>query len=161
MKKLSALLLAAALLALPGLAAAADSATLPDDKMKPYRAVVGGDLREFYASKLMLSADEAEDFWPVYNDYADDQKKIDDRMFMLLQRYADVYKQGSISDRKAKPLFKEMQAIEQEDWKLHDKFMKKAYKELSPFKAAKFYQLHNRVRTAIRYERALQVPLVN
>ncbi len=160
MKNLSALLFALATLALSGLAAAAD-APIPDDKMAPYRNALHGDLRNFYADRLALSQDEGEDFWPVYNDYAAEQKKIDDRVFMLLQKYASLYKQGSLSDRKAKPLFKEMMDIEQEEWKLHDKFMKKAAKELSPFKATLFYQIDNRVRTAAKYERALQVPLIN
>jgi hypothetical protein len=160
MTKFPALLVMLATLALPGLAAAADPA-IPDDKMAPYRTALHGDLRQFYAERLMLSQDEAEDFWPVYNDYVADQKELDDRLFMLLQKYAGLYKQGSLSDRKAKPLFKEMRDIEQEDWKLHDKFMQKAAKELPPFKATLFYQLDNRVRTAARYERALQVPLIN
>ena len=158
MNKFSAILLALATLALPGLASAAPAS---DDAMAPYRAALHGDLRQFYADRLMLSDDEAEDFWPVYNDYVADQKKIDDRMFMLLQRYANLYKQGSLSDRQAKPLLKEAMEIEEEDWKLQEEIMKKAKKTLSPFKASLFLQIDNRVRTAVRYERALQVPLVN
>ena len=58
-------------------------------------------------------------------------------------------------------LRREAMAIEQDDWKLHDKTMKKANKVLSPFNAALFNQIHARIRTAARYERALQVPLIN
>jgi len=159
MKKSLLIALALATLAAPGLASAAPA--MPDDKMTPYRVAAQGDLRQFYADRLQLSQDEAEDFWPVYNKYATEQKELDDRLFMLMQKYAGVYKTGSLSDRKAKPLLKEARAIEEEQWKLHDKFMDKAYKELSPFKAALFFQLEVRVQTAIRYDRALQVPLIN
>ena len=141
----------------PAAALAADSG----DAMAPYRAALHGDLRQFYADRLMLDNDEGEDFWPIYNEYAAKQKALDDRLFMLLQRYANTYKQGPLSDKSAKPLIKEAMEIEQLDWELREEMMKKARKALSPFNAAKFYQIDNRIRTAARYERALQVPLIN
>lgn len=159
MNKLKVLSLCVALLALPQPANAADP--IADDKMKPYREALHGDLRQFYADRLMLTVDEGEDFWPLFNEYVAKQKELDDRMFMLLQRYANDYKQGPLTDRKAKPLLKEARAIEEQGWKLHDKYMEKFKKELSPFKAAQFFQIDHRIRTAASYERALQVPLVN
>lgn len=142
-------------------APSAGAFAVPDDKMAPYRAALNGDLRQFYAERLALSNDEGEDFWPLYNEYAADRKALDDRLFMLLQRYANDYKQGPLTDRKAKPLLKEAMEIEEEDWKLREEMMKKTRKALSPFKASLFLQLDTRIRTAASYERALQVPLVN
>lgn len=150
-------LLSLGTLFVPSTASAAD----PDDAMAPYRAALHGDLRQFYADRLMLDNDEGEDFWPIYNEYAAAQKALDDRLFMLLQRYANEYKKGPLTDRSAKPLIKEAMEIEQEDWELREEMMKKTRKALSSFKAAKFYQIDNRIRTAARYERALQVPLIN
>lgn len=155
MRKLIVLFVA---LIAPGLATADPGS---GDKMDPYRAALHGDLRQFYSERLQLTVDEGEDFWPIFNDYTAAQKEIDDRWFMLLQRYASMYKQGSLSDRQAKPLLKEAMAIEQDDWKLRDKTMKKANKALPPFKAVLFNQIDARIRTAARYERALQVPLIN
>lgn len=159
MKAFAALMFLFCSLAASQTAAAAD--TIADDKMKPYREALHGDLRQFYADRLMLSDKEGNKFWPLYNEYAADQKEIDDRLFMLLQKYANLYKQGSLSDRKAKPLLKEAMEIEEENWKLQDKTMNKAKKVLSPFKASLFMQIDNRIRIAARYERALQVPLIN
>jgi hypothetical protein len=157
MKAFAALMFMLSTLVAPSAAAAEDSG----DKMAPYRAALHGDLRQFYADRLMLSDKEGKKFWPLYNEYATAQKELDDRLFMLLQRYANVYKQGPLTDRSAKPLLKEALAIEEEDWKLRDKTMEKAKKVLSPFKASLFMQIDTRIRTAARYERALQVPLVN
>ena len=159
MSKLKVLLLALAALALPQFASAA--APMADDTMKPYREALHGDLRQFYADRLVLTVDEGEDFWPVFNEYQAKQKALDDRLFMLLQQYANLYKQGPISDRKAKGLLKEARDIEETTWKLHDKYMDKVKKELSPFKAAKYFQIEHRVRTAASYERALEIPLIN
>ena len=159
MSKLKALSLCLALVALPQLASAADP--IADDKMKPYREALHGDLRQFYADRLMLTVDDGEDFWPLFNEYVAKQKELDDRMFMLLQKYANLYKQGPITDKKAKGLLKDARDIEEAGWKLHDKYMDKFKKELSPFKAAQFFQIDHRIRTAASYERALQVPLVN
>ena len=158
MSKLKALLLALAFAA-PQLASAA--APIADDAMKPYREALHGDLRQFYADRLMLTVDDGEDFWPLFNEYSAKRKELDDRLFMLLQQYANLYKQGPITDRKAKGLLKEAQEIEEESWKLRDKYMEKVKKELSPVKSAQFFQIDHRIRTAANYERALQVPMIN
>jgi Spy/CpxP family protein refolding chaperone len=158
MSKLKVLLLALATIAMPQFASAAPAA---DDAMKPYREALHGDLRQFYADRLVLTDKEAKKFWPLFGEYTDKRKQLDDRLFMLLQQYANLYKQGPLSDRKAKPLLKEAREIEEESWKLHDKYMEKAKKVLSPFKASKFFQIDHRIRTAANYERALQVPLIN
>lgn len=159
MRILTVLMLALATLTASAFASAADP--IADDKMKPYREALHGDLRQFYADRLMLSDKEGKKFWKLYNEYAADQKELDDRMFMLLQSYANLYKQGPLSDRKSKPLLKEAMQLEEESWKLRDKMMEKSKKALSPFKASLFFQIDTRVRTAVSYERALQVPLVN
>ena len=153
--------LALGLLAIGSLAAPSAASADSGDAMAPYRSAANGDLRQFYADRLMLTEKEGKKFWPEYNEYAAAQKELDDRFFMLLQSYANAYKKGPLTDRTAKPLLKDAIEIEQESWALHDKFMKKAMKILPPFKGAMFYQLDSRVRTTAKYDRAAQIPLIN
>lgn len=157
MKMLTALAFALAALAMPGVALA-DPVT--DAQANEFRAVLAKGLREVYVDVLKLNEAEGKAFWPVYDAYAAGMKAHNDKVLALIKRYAAAYNAGPVDDATAKSLMNEALALEKAECKLRDDAMSKAMKALPAVKAATFFQIDNKVRATVKFELALQIPLV-
>ena len=73
--------------------------------------------------------------------------------------YAEAYKKGPINDR-AKKLIDESPAIDDAEAKLKSSSAPKILAALPAIKAARYIQIENKIRAAVRYELAAGIPLV-
>ncbi len=157
MKLFTALAFAFASLALP-CAASADPTI--DAQAAEFRAALSKGMREVYVEALKLDDAQGKAFWPVYDAYAADMKAHNDKLLVLIKRYAAAYNAGPVDDATAKSLVKEALELEKAECKLRDDVMNKAMKALPAVKAATFFQIDNKVRATLKFELALQIPLV-
>jgi hypothetical protein len=117
--------------------------------------------KKLIVSKYMeLTEPEAQQFWPVYEQYQQDLQKINERLLNLLQSYAADYKNNSLTDEKAKKLLDDWITLEQDEVKLRRAYATKVVKVLPGKKAARYLQIENEYRTLLRYDLATNVPLV-
>jgi len=108
---------------------------------------------------LTLTSEEANRFWPLYEQYQSELQKINKRTFDVIKSYADAYNAGPVNDATAHKLLKESVAIDEAELNLRKKFIPKFEKALPAAKAARYVQIEQKIRAAIRYELASGVPL--
>jgi hypothetical protein len=106
----------------------------------------------------MQFTDQSTAFWPVYRDYARDQHVIGDERVQLIKDYAQHY--DTMNDAKAKELTQRSVNIEAKVVNLRQDYWPKFEKALGAKRAAKFYQVDNRVSLMINLQLASEIPLI-
>ena len=132
----------------------------PADNMQILHEKIKADKKLLVAANMELTESEAKEFWPVYEEYQKDLASIYQRMARLIESYAADYRANTLTDEKAKPLIDELVAIEHIDGALQQSFAPKLSKVLPQKKVARYLQIENKIRAAVKYELAKGVPLV-
>ena len=109
---------------------------------------------------LNLTDAEGAKFWPVYDAYQKDLQQINERMAAAIQAYATAYNKGPVTNEAAKPLLDEALAIDDAEAAMKRAAAPKILAALPAMKAARYIQIENKIRAAIRYELAANIPLV-
>ena len=109
---------------------------------------------------MELTESEAKNFWPIYDEYQKELRKINKRIVGLLESYADDFRSKKLTDDKAKKLIDEANAIEQAEVNLKSTFAPKLSKALPIIKVARYLQIENKIRAVVKYDLAQGVPLV-
>ena len=131
-----------------------------DSDMQILLEKIKADKKLLVAANMKLSDPEAKKFWPVYDAYQVELKKLNKRVAALIESYADDYNNNSVTDAKAKKMISEMISIDEAEAAMKKSFVPKLYKALPAVKAARYLQIENKIRAALHYELAAAVPLV-
>jgi hypothetical protein len=156
MKILSAAMVAAAMLV--GQTAVAQEQAA--DNMEIVREKIRADKKLLVAANMELSEQEASAFWPVYESYQKDLAVLNQRTLKAIESYAAAYNAGTVPDATAKTLLDEVLAIEDAEVALRKSYVPKFSKVLPAAKVARYYQIEQKIRAAIKYELASGIPLV-
>ena len=156
MKALYAVVAAVAVLTSPAVIAQEQAA----DNMAIVREKVRADKKLLVAANMTLSEQEAAAFWPVYEAYQKDIETLNNRTRDAIKAYAAAYNQGAVPDDVAKKLLGEALAIEGAELDMRKSYVPKFEKVLPSAKVARYYQIENKIRAAIKYELAEGIPLV-
>ncbi|MRR57964.1 MAG: hypothetical protein EG824_07125 [Deltaproteobacteria bacterium] len=131
-----------------------------DNDMQIMLDKIKADKKLLVALNMDLSDAEAKKFWPVYDAYQVELKKLNTRITALIEAYANDYNNNSMTDAKAKKMISEMVSIDEAEAAMKKSFVPKLYKVLPAVKVARYLQIENKIRAALRYELAAAVPLV-
>ena len=145
-----------------GLAASAlaQTQTAGTTNMEILRQKIKADKKLVVAQELKLTDAEGTAFWPVYDAYQKDLQAINQRMAAVILAYADAYNKGPVTNETAKKLLDEAVAIDDAEAKLKSASVPKIIAALPATKAARYVQIENKIRAALRYELAAGIPLV-
>ena len=132
----------------------------PADNMQILRDKVKADKKLLVAANMELTESEAKSFWPVYEEYQKDLTSINQRIVKLIESYAADYRGNTLTDEKAQQLIDEMVAIEHIDGALQQSYAPKLSKVLPPKKVARYLQIENKIRAALKYDLAGNIPVV-
>jgi hypothetical protein len=132
----------------------------PADNMQILRDKVKADKKLLVAANMELTESEAKGFWPVYEEYQKDLSAINQGITRLIESYAEDYRANTLTDEKAKKLTDELVAIAQSDGGLQAPYVSKLGKVLPPKKVARYLQIENKIRAAVKYDLAANIPLV-
>ena len=155
MKLIYAVILCVTALAVPALAQ-----DKPADNMQILLDKVKADKKLVVAANMDLNEAEAKAFWPIYDAYQKDLQAINDRLGNTILAYADAYNKKALTDDLAKKLTNEALAIDQDELTLRKSYAAKLNGVLPAMKAARYLQIENKIRAAIRYDLAAGIPLV-
>lgn len=144
----------------PPLYAAAPPEDKPASNMEILLDKVRADKRLVVAANMQLTEGEAQGFWPVYDAYQKDLRGLNERVTKLIREYADSYNKGPMSDETAKKLVSELLAIESAEVELKRSYVPKLEKVLPPMKVARYLQIENKIRAAIQFELAANIPII-
>lgn len=128
--------------------------------MEILRDKLKADKKLVVAANMQLSDAEGQAFWPVYEEYQQDLMKINAQLGKVILAYADAYKKGAVPDDVAKELMSDALDVEEAELKLKREYMPKIEKTVGAAKAARYLQIENKIRAAIKYELADGIPLV-
>lgn len=157
MRLLKALILCvAALGATPALA----QNTATDTNMQILLDKVRADKKLVVAANMDLNEAEGKVFWPIYDAYQKDLQAINDRLGKTILTYADAYNKNALTDDLAKRWTNEALAIDQDELRLRTICASRLNGVLVAKKVARYLQIENKIRAAIRYELATGIPLV-
>ena len=152
--------LTAALTMVFGLTALALAQTPAPTNMDILRQKVKADKKLVVAENLKLTDAEGAKFWPVYDAYQKDLQQINERLKAVILAYADAYNKGAVDDATAKKLIEDASAVDDAEATLKRTTLPKILGVLPAAKAARYVQIENKIRAAIRYELAAGIPLV-
>jgi len=121
---------------------------------------VKADKKLVVAANMNLSDAQSKVFWPIYDAYQKDLMKINEGTAKMISGYADAYNSGAMTDKQAQALIKEALAIEASEVAMHKSYAAKLGKVLPARVVARYLQIENKIRAAIRFEMADKIPLV-
>ena len=143
-----------------GMTALALAQTPATTNMDILRQKVKADKKLVVAENLQLSDAEGAKFWPVYDAYQKELTQINERLAAVVLAYADAYNKGAVTDATAKKLIEDAAAVDDAEAALKKASLPKILAVLPATKAARYVQIENKIRAAIRYELAAGIPLV-
>lgn len=156
MKRLSIFVLAAtAILATPVIAQEA-----ANTNMEIFMQKVKADKKLLVATNMELTDAEAKVFWPLYDAYQKELEQVNVRLGNVIKEYADAYNKGPVPNDTAKKLLNDALAAEEAELKLKRSYAEKMGKVLPATKAARYIQIENKVRAAVKFGLAAAIPLV-
>jgi len=128
--------------------------------MEIFRQKIKADKKLVVAQNLSLTEAEGAAFWPVYEAYQKDLQAIYQRLAETIVAYAHAYIEGPVANETAKNLLEESLEIDAAEAKLRTAIVPKVLAVLPATKAARYIQIENKIRAAVRYELAARIPLV-
>ena len=115
------------------------------------RQKIKADKKLVVAENLALTDAEGTAFWPVYEAYQKDLQGINQRLATTIEAYAAAYNKGPVANDTAKKLLDEVLAIDDAEAAARKATVAKAMAVLPAMKAARYIQIENKIRAAIRY----------
>ena len=127
------------------------------EEMRLTREVISQERQALVTRAMDLTPGEMQRFWPLYREYRLAASKVGDRIVTLVNTYADNYQ--NLTDKDADKLLTEFVRIEEERARLKAQYLPKFKKVLPPKKVARFYQIENKLDTALLAELTEAIPL--
>lgn len=131
-----------------------------DTNMQILLDKVKADKKLVVATNMNLTELEGKAFWPIYEAYQKDLQAINDRLGKTILAYADAYNKKALTNTQAMQLTNEALAIDQDEVTLRKTYAARLGRAIPGIKVARYLQIENKIRAAIRYDLADGIPLV-
>jgi hypothetical protein len=149
--------LVAAALAVAVLAVSAPSFA-QNDIIELLRSDITTQKKALMTQAMTMSEAESDVFWPIYNEYQNELRKVGDERIAIIKDYSANYE--TMTDEMATSLSKRSLKTEEDRLKLYKKYNGKLAKALSPKLAARWLQAEHAINTMIDVQIAAEMPLM-
>jgi hypothetical protein len=129
-----------------------------DQQMALMHRQIDSMKKQLIATNVTLTDTEATKFWPVYEQYSAELKKITDAKNALIKEYAEEY--GSLTDEQADSLIRRWLDSDIAAFELRRKYLPIFRKVLPGKVTATFFQVEHRVNAMIDLQLTSQLPLM-
>jgi Spy/CpxP family protein refolding chaperone len=123
------------------------------------RQEAGQDRRAIVRANMLLTETESAQFWPLYDEYRAERRKIGDRRVRLITDF--MAKRNSMSEDEARVLANEDFAIEKDTSELKAKWFEKMAKVLSERTVARFFHIDEKLDASVDIALAANIPLIH
>ncbi len=130
--------------------------TVNDKDVALLRKNLQAEAKQLITKNMQLTDSEAAGFWPLYNQYAAEVRKVNDTRFGLIKQYAKVY--TTMTQDEADSMFKLLSDADQTIISLRLQYLPKFEQVLPGTKAALFMQLDRRLDSLFNVQIASQLP---
>lgn len=128
--------------------------------MRLLQAQTAEDKRAFVDAQLQLDEGQAERFWPVFEEHQQALAALNKRRLDNVLAYAKAWNEDALDDARAAQLAEQALAIEKDETDLLGHTYRKLKHAVPASKAVAYLQLESKIRAIVRYEQALNVPLL-
>ena len=132
---------------------------ISDQDIEMLRADLRTQRKQITAQNLILTADEATKFWPIFDQYRQEAIKPNDERWAVIKEYAANY--STMSDAQAQDYIKRSTAVDQQLLALRMKYVPVFEKVISPTKTALWYQIDRRIDLLINLQLSTAIPMIN
>ena len=122
---------------------------------------------DFNASKIrtlnevmMLTAEEADKFWPIYRNYEKDLAAVGDRKLALLREFITHHRAGTLTSQNSQEMAAQWLQNVQDRLDLWKKYHQRVGDAVSPIRAAQFLQVENQIAIFIDLDIASEMPVI-
>ena len=122
------------------------------------REAIRANRKAFVAANLKLTDAEATQFWPLYDRYHAELKGVNDRLVTIIKDYTEHF--TTLTDEQAGKLAADYLAVEEDRAKVRRTFFTDFTKVLPGKKAARFYQIENKMDAVLRFDLAKTIPVL-
>jgi hypothetical protein len=145
-----------------GQAATSSAEEAKDKNLNAYIDLLRSDVRqqkaEMMGAVMLLSADDAAKFWPIYSEYDAELTKLNDHRVANIKEYADNY--DEMTDAKADELIQNALAFQKERSELLAKTYERVKQSLGAITAARFVQVEHQLLLIIDLQIISRLPVV-
>lgn len=129
-----------------------------DQDIELLRKDIRSQKRQMVAANMKLTDKEAEQFWPIYDQYTAELVKINDKKYSAIKQFAENY--DTLTDEQAESVTKPALEVDSEVAQLRLKYVSIFRKVISGKKTALFFQIDRRLVMLIDLQLASEIPLV-
>ena len=129
-----------------------------DDIIEIERSVLKAEKKAIVAENMNFTEDEAAVFWPLYQEFTNEEYRLQTERVKIIKEYAKNY--NSLDDIKADDLMSRYLKLKSDEAKFNIKYFKQFKKILPASKVARFFQIENKMNAIVNAELALDIPLV-
>ena len=127
--------------------------------MRELQYEIGEGKRAFVEEQLVLTAEQAARFWPVYDAHQQALSVLNKRRLDNILAYARDWNNDALDDAEANRLAKEALDIEKDEAVLMERTYGKLKSAVPALKAVRYLQVEAKLRAIVRFEQAATVPL--
>lgn len=139
----------------------AQEVTADSEELTAILATIQAGRKDTIRSEIYFTTQEAAAFWPAYDAYVAELQAVRERRVKMIRRYLKAYNEGSVTEEFAITLIEEDIAIKADFLRVRNKHIDIIRKILPPLKAARFYQLENKLDAEINGQLARELPLID
>ena len=129
-----------------------------DQQLAQFDKQIDSLRKRLVAANVTLTDAEATKFWPVYEQYSAELKKITDTKNALIKEYVDAY--GTLTDEQADSLIRRWLDSDIAIFELRRKYLPIFRKVLNGKVTATFFQVEHRITAMIDLQLTSQLPLI-
>ena len=129
-----------------------------DDYIELARDILKTEKKAAIAEGMELSDTEITPFWELYNEYNSKLSQTQNQRVALIKDFAKNYE--TMTNEKADEIMKSFFKYQQEIVKLRKSYYSRFKKILPSSKAARYFQLENKIQALVDAELAMQIPLI-
>lgn len=139
--------------------AAAQDAGASEEQVEEARALVREGALQIVREELILTEEERQKFWPLYDKYRAEILEVEDTYVDLLREFLQKYYGYSMDDDDARDYIDTYFDIQQARLKIRKKYVRRFSKVLPSTKVMRLYQIENKIRAEVDAALAITVPL--
>jgi hypothetical protein len=132
--------------------------TVNDKDVALLRKNLQAEAKQLITKNMQLTDSEAAGFWPLYDQYTAEVRKVNDTRFGLMKQYAKVYQ--TMTAEEADSMVRLLAEADQTIISLRMQYLPKFHQVLPGTKAALFMQLDRRLDSLANVQIASQLPAI-
>jgi hypothetical protein len=129
-----------------------------DPALADTRARLAGQLKAGARAKLPLGKNEAQVFWPLYDEYRADAAWVGDRAAELFEDFVAAY--PTMDDEQAGNLLRQWLELQHQQLDVKQRWVERFLEKVPARTVARFFQIENQYEAAVRAELAKGIPLI-